>query len=295
MHRRRPPGWRHGCSANWTPRATHWWATSMKISSAVGRPLGSGDKAQEPVAHGHLPPSGATSRGDLAASPRRSEFLHVRLPGSAAPIRTWVVSPSGRARLRGGRSRSVRAVELSAERRRRPGRGGRRRGRPGSLRGRDARRDRPHRAADRAAGTSKLARRRPGLGARLPAADGRLGMVGFSRGGSAAFAYAVDRPELNTLVVYYGEIPEAGSDYARIDTSVLGLYGGDLQTAATVPQAAAAMVAAGKFRGPSIGVQASWPSKPGGLAFSGRRFGRRTRDRGGPAEIHQAGARRSRT
>ena len=80
----------------------------------------------------------------------------------------------------------------------------------------------------------------------LPAADGRLGMVGFSWGGSAAFAYAVDRPELDALVVYYGETPEAESDYARIDAPVLGLYGGDLPTAATVPRAVAAMAAAGK-------------------------------------------------
>ena len=66
-------------------------------------------------------------------------------------------------------------------------------------------------------------------------------MVGFSWGGSVAFAYAVDRPELDALVVFYGETPEAESDYARIDAPVLGLYGGDLATAATLPRAAMAV------------------------------------------------------
>ena len=80
----------------------------------------------------------------------------------------------------------------------------------------------------------------------LPTADGRLGMVGFGWGGSAGFAYAVDRPGLEALVVFYGETPEAESDYARIDAPVLGLYGGDLRSAATLPRATAAMTAAGK-------------------------------------------------
>ena len=71
-------------------------------------------------------------------------------------------------------------------------------------------------------------------------------MVGFSWGGSAAFAYAVDRPELDALVVFHGETPEAESDYARIDAPGLGLHGGDLRTAATLPRAAAVMAAAGK-------------------------------------------------
>ena len=138
------------------------------------------------VSAAHLPPSGATSRGDLAASPRRSEFVDA--PGGIIPT-----APRIEPRERTSWLDAVRAWALD-----------------------------------------------------LPAADGRLGMVGFSWGGSAAFAYAVDRPELDALVVYYGETPEAESDYARIDTPVLGLYGGDLRTAATVPRAVAAMAAAGK-------------------------------------------------
>ena len=195
----------------------------------------------------HLPPSGATSRGDLAASPRRSEFVDVPLPGSAAPIRTWVVYPEPSpapvvvvVHDRYALSSWVRSVAdaLAAE------------GyiavapdlfagaTPGGIVPTALRIEPQER-------TSWLDAVRA-WALDLPAADGRLGMVGFSWGGSAAFAYAVGRPELDALVVYYGETPEAESDYARIDAPVLGLYGGDLPTAATVPRAAAAMAAAGK-------------------------------------------------
>ena len=55
-----------------------------------------------------------------------------------------------------------------------------------------------------------------------------------------------EQPELDALVVFYGDAPETESDYARINAPVLGLYGGDLRTAATLPRATAAMAAAGK-------------------------------------------------
>ena len=203
-------------------------------------------EAPAPVSAPHLPPSGATSRGDLDASPRRHEFVDVPLPG-AAPIRTWVAYPE---RPRAPvvmvvhdhypLSNWVRSVAdaLAAE------------GfiavtpdlyagaRPSGLFP-IAPRVRPR---DR---TSWLDAVRA-WALDLPAADGRVGLVGFSWGGSAGFAYAVDRPELEALVVFYGETPEAESDYARIDAPVLGLYGGDLPTAATLPRATAAMAAAGK-------------------------------------------------
>ena len=86
----------------------------------------------------------------------------------------------------------------------------------------------------------------------LPGANGRLGMVGFSWGGAAGFAYAVDQPELHALVVFYGDAPPTESHYARIDAPVLGLYGGDLRTAATLPRATAAMAAAGKSFEPIV-------------------------------------------
>ena len=80
----------------------------------------------------------------------------------------------------------------------------------------------------------------------LPAAGGSLGLVGFSWGGSAGFAYAVEQPELDALVVFYGDAPRLESDYERIEAPVLGLYGGELDTAQTLPRAREAMAAAGK-------------------------------------------------
>ena len=200
-----------------------------------------------PVSARHLPPSGATSRGDLAASPRRSEFVDVPLPGSAAPVRTWVVYPEHSpapvvvvVHDLYALSNWVRSVAdaLAAEgfvavapdlfAGERPG---------GFLPSAPRIEPRERTAWLDAVGAWALD---------LPAADGRLGTVGFSWGGAAAFAYAVDRPELDALVVFYGETPEAESDYARIDAPVLGLYGGDLGTAATLPRAEAAMAASGK-------------------------------------------------
>ena len=215
-----------------------------------------------PVSAVHLPPSGATAEGDLAASPRRGEFVDVPVPGSAAPVRTWVVYPerssapvvvvvhdvyrlsdwarsiadalaaegfvvvapdlpsgltpeeSGQAYF-GGEDGLVPAVALIGPRER----------------------------------TRRLDAVRS-WALDLPAASGRLGLVGFSWGGSTGFAYAVEQPELNALVVFYGDAPRVESDYGRIEAPILGLYGGELQTAATMPGARAAMAAAGKsFKG----------------------------------------------
>jgi carboxymethylenebutenolidase len=80
----------------------------------------------------------------------------------------------------------------------------------------------------------------------LPAASGRLGTVGFGWGGSASFAYAVDQPELDAAVVFYGSTPGDGPYYTQINAPVLGLYGGDHDAVLTVSLATEAMAAAGK-------------------------------------------------
>ncbi len=216
------------------------------VLSAVVSVVVGGD-APLAVSAPHLPPSGATARGDLEASPRRTEFVDVQLPGSAAPIRTWVVYPERSSApivivvhdlyALSNWVRSV-ADAFAAE------------GfiavapdlfegvTPGGIIP-TAPRITPRQR------TSWLDAVRA-WALDLPAANGRLGMVGFSWGGSAGFAYAVKQPELDALVVFYGGAPRAESDYARIDAPVLGLYGGDLQTAARLPRATAAMAAAGK-------------------------------------------------
>ena len=216
------------------------------------------------VSAAHLPPSGATARGDLAMSPRRAEFVDVRLPGSAAPIRNWVVYPE---RSRApvvmvvhdlyGLSDWVRSVAdaFAAE--------GFIAVAPDLLSGvTRAGSDHPFFVGETrviptvaASGprerTSRLDAVRSWV-LDLPAANGRLGMVGFSWGGSAGFAYAVEQPELDALVVFYGDAPEPESDYARINAPVLALYGGALPTTATLSRASATMAAAGKSFEPIV-------------------------------------------
>ena len=208
-----------------------------------------------PVSAAHLPPSGATAEGDLAASPRRGEVVDVPVPGSDVPVRTWAVQPERSPapvvmvvhdlyRL-GHWVRSI-ADALAAE---------------GFL---AVVPDLPSGLTPEGSilgGEDGLvpavALIGPGTRTRrldavrswaldLPAAEGRLGLVGFSWGGSAGFAYAVEQPALDALVVFYGDGPRVPSDYARIETPVLGLYGGELQTAETLPRAREAMAAAGK-------------------------------------------------
>lgn len=81
----------------------------------------------------------------------------------------------------------------------------------------------------------------------LPAANGKVGTVGFCWGGTTSFAYAAAQPELDAAVVYYGTSPEEPGDYDDIGAPVLGLYGGDdARVNATIPTAEAAMERLGK-------------------------------------------------
>ncbi len=90
-------------------------------------------------------------------------------------------------------------------------------------------------------------------GRKLPASNGRVGVVGFCWGGSRSFGYAVHQPALNAAVVYYGSLDGATAESApeaeimKIRAPVLGLYGGnDARINTTVPPTAAAMKKHGK-------------------------------------------------
>lgn len=61
----------------------------------------------------------------------------------------------------------------------------------------------------------------------MPAANGRVGMVGFCWGGARVFNYAVHQPALNAGVVYYGTAPSDPALLDRIATPLLGLFGED--------------------------------------------------------------------
>jgi carboxymethylenebutenolidase len=93
-------------------------------------------------------------------------------------------------------------------------------------------------------------------GRKLPASNGKTGVVGFCFGGTQSFNYAIAQPNLSAAVVYYGN-PTAGrpspevateEDYAKIKAPVIGFYGGnDARINTTIPATEAAMQKLGKF------------------------------------------------
>ena len=85
-------------------------------------------------------------------------------------------------------------------------------------------------------------------GKHLPAANGKIAVVGFCWGGGKSFAFAAHRKGLSAAFVFYGPGPE---DVSSITAPVYGFYGGnDARIGATVPATTAAMKAAGKIYEP---------------------------------------------
>lgn len=73
-----------------------------------------------------------------------------------------------------------------------------------------------------------------------------IGVIGFCWGGGQSFRYATNAPDLKAFVVCYGPAPNSG-DMARIRAKGLGVYGeNDARIDAGIPDATAAMKAAGK-------------------------------------------------
>jgi carboxymethylenebutenolidase len=89
-------------------------------------------------------------------------------------------------------------------------------------------------------------------GKKLPASNGKTGVVGFCWGGARSFAYAAAQPALNAAVVYYGDAPGSADStqeaaLANVKAPVLGLYAGnDARINTTVPPTEAAMKKLGK-------------------------------------------------
>jgi carboxymethylenebutenolidase len=88
---------------------------------------------------------------------------------------------------------------------------------------------------------------------KLPAANGKLGVIGFCWGGTQSFQYALAQPKLDAAVVFYGSLPGVTAeqapleDVAKIQAPVLGLYAGnDARINATLPPTIAAMMAKAK-------------------------------------------------
>src|SRR5258707_13504735 len=83
-------------------------------------------------------------------------------------------------------------------------------------------------------------------GIKLPSANRKLLVAGFCWGGGQTFRFATNRADLSAAFVFYGP-PPAKDAMSRIKAPVYGFYAGnDARIDATIPDAIAAMKAAGK-------------------------------------------------
>ncbi len=86
----------------------------------------------------------------------------------------------------------------------------------------------------------------------IPAANGKLAVVGFCWGGGQAWRFALARADLALANVCYGPLPN-DADFGKGTCPVYGYYGGnDARVNATIEKAAAGMKAAGKIFEPVI-------------------------------------------
>jgi carboxymethylenebutenolidase len=81
-------------------------------------------------------------------------------------------------------------------------------------------------------------------GKQIPAANGKIAVIGFCWGGGKSFAFATHRKDLSAAFVFYGPGP---ADVSTITAPVYGFYAGnDGRIGATVPDTTDAMKAANK-------------------------------------------------
>jgi carboxymethylenebutenolidase len=222
--------------------------------------------AAAPMPAATLPPTEETAPDALNTSPRHGEWVDVMLPGSDVPINTWVVYPERPDSAPVvlviheiyGMTDWIRGVadQFAAE--------GFIAVAPDLLSGMgpdgggtDSLGERDNVVATiRTLEVDERTRRLNAVrtyALDIPSGNGRLGSVGFCWGGGASFAYAVDQPELNAAVVYYGTSPAEDTDYTDVNAPVLGLYGGsDERVNASIPRAEEAMAAAGKAFEPVV-------------------------------------------
>ena len=87
----------------------------------------------------------------------------------------------------------------------------------------------------------------------LPAANGKLAVVGFCWGGSQTFRFATNSKMLSGAFVFYGRGPTDIGAITRISCPVYGFYGGDdARVNATIPDTEKLMQEARKVYEPVI-------------------------------------------
>jgi carboxymethylenebutenolidase len=221
--------------------------------------------AQPAAVNAALPPDANRAAEAVKTSPRHGEFVDVKVPGSSTPIVTWVVYPERKEKagvviviheifgltdwIRGVADQLAKdgfiAVAPDLLSGKGPNGGG------SAELGQDnatkvIRTLTPEEVTNALNAVREYA-------IKLPAANGKSGVVGFCWGGSSSFAYATNQPALNAAVVYYGTSPQEADAYERIKAPVLGLYGGDdARVNATIPTAEENMKKPGKRYEPHV-------------------------------------------
>jgi len=211
-----------------------------------------------------VPPDATGAPDALKRSTRHQEWVDIKVAGSTAPLKTFVVYPERKDKAGVviiiheifGLSDWVRGVadQLAED--------GFIAIAPDLLSGKGPNGGGTAELADKA--TQVIGTLTPGeilaglnavreYGLTLPAANGKTGVVGYCWGGSQSFNYAVNQPALNAAVVYYGSSPADPAAYAKVSAPVLGLYGGnDARVNATIPTAEENMKKNGKSYQPNI-------------------------------------------
>lgn len=207
-----------------------------------------------PGAETSLPPGEKEAKARLDKSPRHGEWVDIAVPGSATPLKSYIVYPEVKEKAPVviviheifGETDWIRSVadQLAAD-------GfiaiapdllsghGAKGGGTDSFTGRDevTKAIRGLKGDDVTAGLNAVR----DYGLKLPAASGKTATIGFCWGGGQSFAYAAHQPELNAAVVYYGT-PPAADALEKVKAPVLGNYGGkDARVTSTVEPTIAEM------------------------------------------------------
>jgi carboxymethylenebutenolidase len=212
-----------------------------------------------------LPPDAGRAAEAIRTSPRHGEYVDVKVPGSSKPITTWVVYPERKDKagvviviheifgltdwLRGVADQLAKDGFIAVAPDLLSGKGPK--GGGSAELGEEKTREVIRTLTPQEVTNALDAVRE--YATKLPAANGKSGVVGFCWGGSTSFAYAAHQPALDAAVVYYGTSPEDAAAYERIKAPVLGLYGGDdARVDATIPAAQESMTKLAKTYEPHV-------------------------------------------
>lgn len=244
--------------------ATPAWAQSSDPHAGHAMPSQESSKAAQPAkANPALPPDANRAAEAIKTSPRHGEYVDIKVPGSNTPITTWVVYPERKDKagvvvviheifgltdwIRGVADQLAKDGFIAVAPDLLSGKG------PNGGGSAELGQDNATKVI-RTLTPDEVSRDLDAVreyAVKLPAANGKSGVVGFCWGGSNSFAYATSQPALNAAVVYYGTSPQEPAAYERVKAPVLGLYGGDdARVNATIPTAQENMKKLGKVYEP---------------------------------------------